>query len=122
MIKGHVCAVDSEIYFSLQEIAHPSTVMAMVQFVRHEKGNPAFADESGRLLSGDKAQTFQKRLDRLFSRRARDARKSLAKVLGGESTDSVEQFEARWKEQEKDLPAQLLPAGWFPELEEGLGD
>lgn len=114
--EGMVFPVDPNIYFCLEELAHPSVTLASIRFLKHQDLHEWIANTRDQLFTTNqsKGKAFFDKVKRLFDRQATTAKKTLSKVLGESPGDDPEAWRAMFREREPEFPPQVMPKGWFP--------
>ena len=107
--------IDSELYLTLEEGAHPTTALSLLKFLELERDSSWIDAQAARLFQeATKAKAFAARARRLYAQRAQQARLVLPKLLNAPpgATDA-EVFRPLWSAQAGQFPPQVSPAGWL---------
>jgi eukaryotic-like serine/threonine-protein kinase len=107
--------VDPEIYFTLEDLKHPSAARACLYFLDPPQATAWIASEGVRLYPADTERrvAFVRKVEKYYQRRQQNARAVLSAVLGGDNETSVETYRELFNAKEDDLGPQLMPAGWM---------
>jgi serine/threonine protein kinase len=118
MVQGDAAALDPDHYFALEKLGHPSVTRACILFLNIE-GLDIWLQQWAQLLfdGSETHDRFLKRMQKIYRKRAKDAEKQLLEMYDGAPGDSQQAWLERAMENEDELGLQVLPMGWFPELE-----
>jgi serine/threonine protein kinase len=115
-----VYTIDAEAFRALLHAKHPAAAAGAIAFLESEDRVEWLLEEAGRLFpKRPDAVHFANRVHRRYLKRAEPAYALLEAVLGT-GPEHPEEWRRRLAERREDLPAQVLPLGWFPSSWESL--
>ncbi|MDF1664554.1 MAG: FHA domain-containing serine/threonine-protein kinase [Planctomycetota bacterium] len=117
IVAGHIALTDSELYFALEQAAHPCVARACARFLTLADEVLWFQSAAQRLFNNDSdgAQSFVVTMRNIYRTRAKHARNVLKKIFQiGPKDPEPDDWEEHVTQNMKDLPRQLYPPSWFP--------
>jgi hypothetical protein len=111
--------IDPDAWIVLEQLTHPSVAQALIRFLEAES-RPGWIEAGATRLFDDpkRAQAVVERVKKRYAEHTKIARDVLPKWLGKcVAPQNPMAWLALFRAKEKDLPPQVMPAGWFPPRE-----
>jgi serine/threonine protein kinase len=108
--------LEPEAWFILAELGHASTALGLLSLLEMIEDPTWMNNEALALFpdNSEKAEKFFKAIKRVYDEKGELARTTLPQILGVDPEGSLASWKKALREQEKTLPRQVLPIGWFP--------
>lgn len=108
--------ISPQLFTILESLGHPGVAHSLIRYTLISNSDHWMEAEVAKLFEdSEQIESMLTMVKKGYLKKERDARKHLAKILGGPEDQSAEQWLERFQNQRASLPVQVSPDGWFPE-------
>jgi serine/threonine protein kinase len=108
--------IDGDAFLELANQEHPAAALGLLTFLDLAASRTWLEAEAGGLFPDDQeaAESFCTKVFSVYQRHAKKAHEKLPAILGEDCGEDLVAWHTLFRTKEPQLPAQILPKGWFP--------